>query len=392
MAEISRAAARRIALAAQGFLDPRPDPGTATARHLNRVINRVGVIQVDSVNVLARTQYLPFFARLGPYDRGRLDRLRDRSPRRLVEYWAHEASLIPPDTWPLLHFRRERAHREAWTGIRQIAEQHPRLADEVQEVIADAGPLTARECEARLEHQESRRREHWGWNWSAVKTVLEYLFWSGQITSCGRNQQFERRYVEPERLGLDTRAVDPHQAHVELIRIAARAHGVANARCLRDYFRLRRDESDRAIAELVATGELEQVTVPGLGASYLHAEARRPRRAHVEALVSPFDSLIWQRERTEALFEMRYRIEIYTPREKRVHGYYVLPFVFGDTLVARVDLKADRAADALRVQRLTWEPEAPAAARGALDAQLRLMADWLELSEIAGPTTAGHGR
>ncbi|MEW1977367.1 crosslink repair DNA glycosylase YcaQ family protein [Kocuria palustris] len=387
MTELTPAAARRIALAAQGFLDPRPAPGAVTARHLNRVIDRVGVVQVDSVNVLTRSHYLPFFSRLGPYDRARLDRLRDRSPRRLVEYWAHEASLIPLQTWPLLDFRRDRARDEAWGGIRRIAQEQPELVERVLAVVASHGPLTARQCDALVEHQVPGRGDGWGWNWSVVKTALEFLFWSGQIISSGRNQQFERTYVLPERilppeLLERSRRMDAHEAHVELIRIAARAHGVASLRSLRDYFRLRADESRAAVVDLVAAGELEEVTVRGLGPAYLHAEARRPRRAHVEALVSPFDSLVWQRERTEALFGMRFRLEIYTPAAQRLHGYYVLPFVYGDTLVARADLKADRAAGALRVQHLTWEPEAPGAAREALAAQLRSMADWLELSDV----------
>lgn len=384
MAELTVAQARRIALAAQGFLDPRPAPGAATARQLGRVIDRVGVVQIDSVNVLTRAHHLPFFARLGPYDRTRLDRLRDRAPRRLVEYWAHEASLIPPSTWPLLDFRRRRARQEAWGGMRRVAEDHPGLVQRVLEAVAAHGPLTARQCEALVDHDVPRRSGAWGWNWSAVKAAVEFLFWSGEITSSGRTPQFERLYALPSRLGLDTRPVDEHTAHVELIRIAARAHGIGSARCLRDYFRLRADASGRAIAQLVADGELEAVHVPGLGPSYLHAEARRPRAVHVEALVSPFDSLVWQRERTEALFGMRYRIEIYTPAARRRHGYYVLPFVHGDTLAARVDLKADRAAGALRVQRLTWEPQAPAQAVEALRRQLRLMADWLELTDVTG--------
>ena len=387
MTELTPAAARRIALAAQGFLDPRPAPGAVTARHLNRVIDRVGVVQVDSVNVLTRSHYLPFFSRLGPYDRARLDRLRDRSPRRLVEYWAHEASLIPLQTWPLLAFRRDRARDEAWGGIRRIAQEQPELVERVLAVVASHGPLTARQCDALVEHQVPGRGDGWGWNWSAVKTALEFLFWSGQIISSGRNQQFERTYVLPERilppeLLERSRRMDAHEAHVELIRIAARAHGVASLRSLRDYFRLRADESRAAVGPRHAG-----TPGPGRGPSPPPAhrpppDRRRPRRAHVEALVSPFDSLVWQRERTEALFGMRFRLEIYTPAAQRLHGYYVLPFVYGDTLVARADLKADRAADALRVQRLTWEPEAPGAAREALAAQLRSMADWLELSDV----------
>lgn len=391
MAQLTPAAARRIALAAQGFLDPRPAPWATTTRQLQRVMDRVGVVQVDSVNVLTRSHYLPFFSRLGPYDRALLDRMRDQSPPRLVEYWAHEASLIPPSTWSLLAFRRERARTEAWGGIRRIAQEQPELVERVLAVVAQHGPLTARQCDALVEHQVPGRADGWGWNWSAVKTAMEFLFWSGQIVSSGRTPQFERTYVLPEQvfsaqLLEQSRSMTAHQAHVELIRIAARAHGIASLRTLRDHFRLRADESRAAVVDLVAAGELEEVEVRGLGRAYLHAAARRPRTAHVEALVSPFDSLVWQRERTEALFGMRYRLEIYTPAPKRQHGYYVLPFVCGDTLVARVDLKADRAAGALRVQRLTWEPEAPAAARGALDAQLRRLADWLELSEVRGPS------
>ncbi|NHU85485.1 winged helix-turn-helix domain-containing protein [Kocuria sp. JC486] len=382
-ARITLPAARRIALAAQGFLDPRPEPGQVTVRHLNRVIHRVGVVQIDSVNVLTRSHYLPFFSRLGVYDRATLDRLRDRAPRRLTEYWAHEASLIPPSTWPLLGFRMERAKHEAWGGMRRVHQEHPELVDAVLDEVRRRGPLTARECDGALSMDVARREGAWGWNWSAVKTALEYLFWAGQITSAGRTTQFERRYVTPDKV-LPSRAnVDPETAHLELMRIATRAHGIGTARCLRDYFRLGAVESGRALDTLVASGELEMVEVPEWpGLVYLDPAARRPRKAEVESLVSPFDSLVWQRERTQALFGMRYRLEIYTPAQQRLHGYYVLPFVFGDTLVARVDLKADRVAGALIVKRCTWERDAPANARAALDRQLRLMADWLELDGV----------
>lgn len=382
-ARITLPAARRIALAAQGFLDPRPEPGQVTARHLNRVIHRVGVVQIDSVNVLTRSHYLPFFSRLGVYDRATLDRLRDRAPRRLTEYWAHEASLIPPSTWPLLGFRMERAKHEAWGGMRRVHQEHPELVDAVLDEVRRRGPLTARECDGALSVDVPRREGAWGWNWSAVKTALEYLFWAGQITSAGRTTQFERRYVTPDKVLPSRVKVDPETAHLELMRIAARAHGIGTARCLRDYFRLGAAESGRALDTLVASGELELVEVPEWpGLVYLDPAARRPRKAEVEALVSPFDSLVWQRERTQALFGMRYRLEIYTPAQQRLHGYYVLPFVFGDTLVARVDLKADRVAGALIVKRCTWERDAPANARAALDRQLRLMADWLELDGV----------
>ncbi|GAA2114098.1 winged helix-turn-helix domain-containing protein [Kocuria atrinae] len=380
---ISLPTARRIALAAQGFLDSRPAPGKTTARHLQRVINRVGVIQIDSVNVLTRSHYLPFFSRLGSYDRTKLDQFTDREPRRLVEYWAHEASMIPPSTWPLLGFRRERAKHEAWGGMRRVQQEHPELVQAVLAEVSARAPITARECDAAMTVDIPRREGAWGWNWSAVKTALEYLFWSGDITSAGRNAQFERTYVLPEHLGLPREPVDSETAHRELVRIAARAHGIGTARCLRDYFRLGAAETNRALATLVADGELEIVTVPGWSDRvYLDTSARIPRKAHVEALLSPFDSLIWQRERTEALFGMRYRLEIYTPAHRRIHGYYVLPFIFGDRLVARVDLKADRAFGRLLVKQCTWEPDAPPEALPALQHHLQSLANWLGLDDV----------
>lgn len=383
---ISLPTARRIALAAQGFLDPPPVAGKVSTRHLQRVINRVGVIQIDSVNVLSRSHYLPFFSRLGSYDRAKLDQLRDRHPRRLVEYWAHEASLIPPTTWSLMGFRMDRANHEAWGGMRGIQQEHPDLVQAVLTEVSERGPITARECKAALNVDIPRREGGWGWNWSAVKTALEYLFWSGKITSSGRNVQFERAYVLPEFLHLPREPVDPDIAHRELVRIAARAHGIGTARCLRDYFRLGAAETSRALASLVADGELEIVTVPGWSDRvYLDISARIPRKAHVEALLSPFDSLIWQRERTEALFGMRYRLEIYTPSHRRIHGYYVLPFLFGDTLVARVDLKADRLAGQLLVKRCTWESDAPTEAVPALRHHLQTLAHWLGLDEVVHP-------
>ncbi|KJK13153.1 winged helix-turn-helix domain-containing protein [Terrabacter sp. AAH1] len=388
---MSRAQARRVAIAAQGLLDPRPAPFTATMRHVQRVVDRVGVIQIDSVNVLTRSQYLPLFARLGPYDTGLLDRARDRAPRRLVEYWAHEASLVPPSTWPLLDFRMRAAAEKAWGGMRRILEERPDFVDVVQAEVEARGPMTAREVEVALEHDQPRSTAHWGWNWSEVKQALEYLFWAGRISSAGRTSQFERRYaalsatappaLRPAWTHRPGAEADPER-YVELVRIAARAHGVGTELCLADYFRIRREDARPAIARLVADGELVPVTVPGWKPAWLHADARLPRRAHAEALLSPFDSLVWQRERIHALWDFHYRIEIYTPAHKRVHGYYVLPFLFGDALVARCDLKADRAAGVLRCHRVSWEPGAPAEARPALVANLESMAAWLGLARI----------
>ena len=397
---LTRAQARRVAIAAQGFLDPRPEPFTATMRHVQRVVDRVGVVQIDSVNVLVRSQYLPFFSRLGPYDTALLDRARDRAPRRLVEYWAHEASLVPPSTWPLLDFRMRAAAEKAWGGMRRILEERPDYVDLVRAEVEARGPMTAREAEVALAHDQPRRTDHWGWNWSEVKQALEYLFWAGQISSVGRTTAFERRYAAlsatappplraawTERPGAEA---DPER-FVELVRIAARAHGIGTELCLADYFRIRREDARPAIGRLVAAGELIPVTVPGWKPAWLHAEARLPRRVHAEALLSPFDSLVWQRDRIHALWDFHYRLEIYTPAEKRVHGYYVLPFLHGDALVARCDLKADRTAGVLRCHRVTWEPHAPAQARPALLANLESMASWLGLGRVDLPVGEATG-
>ncbi|NYG07712.1 hypothetical protein BJ986_002199 [Phycicoccus badiiscoriae] len=390
--QLTRAQARRIALAAQGFAEPRPAPGTATMRHLQRVIDRVQIVQIDSVNVLTRSQYLPFFSRLGPYDTALLDRARDRAPRRLVEYWAHEASLIPPATWPLLDFRMQRALHDSWGGMQRVARDHPELVAAVLAEVTARGPLTSRQLEAALEHDLPRQRDDWGWNWSLVKSALEHLFWAGKVSSAGRTSQFERRYAVPERVlpgHLAAMAIDPaarpspEVAFTELMLIAARAHGVGTEQCLRDYFRLKPHQSRPALDALVAQGALVPATIEGWRRpAYLHPQARRPRTVTAQALLSPFDSLIWQRDRTAAIFGMDFRLEIYVPAPLRVHGYYVLPFLFGDELVARCDLKADRAAGVLRVQAVHWEPDAPQAARAALDQELALMAWWLGLSSV----------
>lgn len=391
--------ARRIALAAQGFADPRPAPFAATTRHLQRVIDRVGVIQIDSVNVVSRSHYLPFFSRLGPYDSSLLDRARDTAPRRLVEYWAHEASLIPPSTWPLLDFRMQRAERESWEGMAHVARQHPELVEAVYDTVMRAGPMTSREVELAVAHTPLGERTDWGWNWSVVKNALEHLFWTGRLTSGGRTSQFERRYADPAGVvprGLPQRdawldrsqRLPPEEAYVELVRIAAQATGVGTQVCLRDYFRLKGPQVQPAIDRLVADGELEPVTVQGWRRpAYLHVDARRPRRLHARALLSPFDSLVWQRERTEALFDFYYRLEIYVPAAKRIHGYYVLPFLLGDRLAGRCDLKADRARSALLVRSVSWEPSAPPEAASELGAELRSMADWLELDRVEHAST-----
>lgn len=390
---LSQAKARRIAIAAQGLADVRPKPGAATMRHLQRVIDRVGIIQIDSVNVVTRSQYLPFFSRLGPYDTALLDRARDVAPRRLVEYWAHEASLVPPSTWALLNFRMKRALAESWGGMQRVAREHPELVEVVFAEVVSRGPLTSREVETALAHDLPRDRSEWGWNWSLVKSALEHLFWSGRISSAGRTTQFERRYAPLERVlpkSVAVQSISPSlrppddEAFRRLMLIAATAHGVGSEQCLRDYFRLSPGQARPAIEALVASGDLIPVSIDGWKRpAYLHKNARVPRRIHAEALLSPFDSLIWQRDRTLALFGFHYRLEIYVPAAQRIHGYYVLPFLYGDSLVARVDLKADRTANVLRARAIHWEPGAPPEARPALDRHLQSMAGWLGLGSVA---------
>jgi len=381
---LSAAQARRIALAAQGFTDrlrERPPDGWA----LRRVFSRVGLVQIDSVNVLARAHYLPLFARIGPYDTAMLDRAAWQAPRRLFEYWGHEASLLPVATQPLLRWRMDGAHEDAWGGIRRVATEHPELVERVFETVAERGPISAGELAAL--NGDARRRSGPWWDWSHSKRALEWLFWSGRVTSA-RRRGFERLYDLPERVLpkaiVEAPTPDPADAQRELVRIASRALGVATERDLRDYFRLPAADARARVAELVEAGELRPVTVEGWGgaAAYLDPAARVPRRIDARALVGPFDSLVWERPRAERVFGFRYRIEIYVPAPKRVFGYYVLPFLLGDRLVARVDLKADRKAGLLLVQAAHAEENAPADTAGHLAEELGLMAQWLGLGGV----------
>jgi uncharacterized protein YcaQ len=390
---LTQAKARRIAIAAQGLAAPRPAPGTVNMRQVQQVIDRVGVIQIDSVNVVTRSQYLPFFSRLGPYETALLDRARDVAPRRLVEYWAHEASLIPPQTWALLNFRMKRALSDSWGGMRRVALEQPDLVQTVFAEVISRGPLSSRQLETAMERDLPRDKSAWGWNWGLVKSALEHLFWTGQISSAGRTGQFERRYASLERVlpkSVAVQSISPSlrptddDAFRQLILIAAKAHGVGTEQCLRDYFRLKPEQARPALRSLVASGDLVPVRVQGWKRpAYLYKDARIPRVVHAEALLSPFDSLVWQRDRTLALFNFKFRLEIYVPVGKRIYGYFVLPFLYGDTLVARVDLKADRAAGVLRAHAIHWEPGAPPEARSALNRELASMASWLGLSAVA---------
>jgi uncharacterized protein YcaQ len=358
-------------------------------RQLTATVERIGLLQIDSVNVLTRAHYLPLFSRLGDYDTTLLDRACGRAPRRFIESWAHVASLIPASTVPWLRFRQARfaAGEVLWSDIQRILDEQPDFVDSVLAELRRRGPMTSKETEVALEHDLPRRRDQWGWNWSMVKESLEYLFMSGAVGSAGRTSQFERRYDVIERVlpraVLAAPTPSPEEAFRQLTSIAARAHGIASEPCLRDYFRLRPEESKQAVAELVEEGELLPVKVEGWNRpTYLHRAARVPRSVSARALLVPFDPLVWRRERAEVLFDFHYRIEIYVPPAKRVHGYYVLPFLLGDQLVARVDLKADRAASALLVQSVHAEASAPAHTAAALHAELELMASWLGLSAV----------
>ena len=382
---LGSAAARRIALAAQGFGRERPVPGV-TMRQVQGMIDRIGLLQIDSVNVLARAHLLPLYSRLGPYDIGLLERASSRKPRRLVEYWAHEASFVPPETHRLLRWRMDRADQDAWRSVRAAAEQ-PELLESVIAEVDRSGPVTAGQVATAVDPDHVLEKKHWGWNWPPVKTALEYLFWSGQVTAAGRTPQFERRYDLPERvLPAAVHAAEAptgEEAIAGLLEISARAHGVGTERCLRDYFRLPARESKRAVEKLAAEGRLLPVEVEGFAApAWLHPEARRPRKVGTRALLAPFDPLIFERRRLEELFGFHYRIEIYTPKEKRRHGYYVLPFLLDEQIAGRVDLKSDRDGSALLVQAAWVEPDAPAHTATELAAELRLMAGWLGLETV----------
>jgi uncharacterized protein YcaQ len=380
---LSRAQARRIALVAQGFRDPRHT--VPTMRTFNRTLARTGVLQVDSVNVLVRAHYMPLFARMGPYDREMLTRASGgsgRTHRRLVEYWAHVQALMPVELWPVMQHRMD--HYRSLRGKWDFVSSRPELEASVLTAVRERGASTARE----LDDGGPVAKENWGWNWSETRKVLDYLYMVGELAIAGRNGQFEVRYDLPERviphhvLAMPVPSVD--EANVELVRRAAQSHGVGTELCLRDYYRMKPEPARAAIATLVEAGELLPVQVEGWRRqAYLHRDARLPRKVDARALLSPFDPVVWERSRTEHLFGFRYRIEIYVPEHRRVHGYYVLPFLLGDRLVARVDLTADRRGGVLQVKAAFAEEHAPGETAAELAEELASLAGWLGLDAVS---------
>ncbi|OHV61058.1 cytoplasmic protein [Mesorhizobium sp. LCM 4577] len=378
--KISLAMARRIALGAQGFNDPRPN-SVPDRRHLARVLSRTGLLQIDSVSAVVRAHYMPLYSRLGPYPLALLDNAAVTRKRAVFEYWAHEASFLPVETYPLMRWRMQRAEQgdEMYLGLAKWGRERKDMIDEIYREVADRGPIAASDIEGH------KGNGGW-WGWSEAKHAFEWLFWAGRITTAYR-RGFERYYDLPERVlpqaVLDLPVPSVEDAHRELLRISARAHGIATYGDLRDYFRLAPGDTKDRIEELVEAGDLLPVKVEGWDKpAYLHKDARIPRRIEARALLAPFDPVVFERTRTEKLFNFRYRIEIYTPAEKRQYGYYVLPFLLGDRIVARVDLRADRPASVLRVHAAYAEAGAPAETAAQLFDELKQMQAWLGLQAI----------
>ena len=372
--DLSNREARRIALAAQGFAD-RPPAGRVDSRHFDRLFDRVKVVQLDSVNVAVRTHYMPAFSRLGSYPRERFDAYA-YGRRRLFEAWGHVASLLPVEHYPLLRHRMEDAQSRSF-GREQRA-----YVDAIRREVAERGPLAVSD----LRDQGRNRSRPW-WGRSDGKLALEWLFATGRLATSRRGNfmrvyDLAERVIPPEVLAAPAPAT--RDAQRELLRLAARAHGIGDAGDLADYYRIRVPQARPLLRELVEAGELLEARVEGWDRpAYLHRDARVPRRIGASALLSPFDSLIWRRERTERLFGFHYRIEIYVPEPERQYGYYVFPFLAGDTLAARVDLKADRARGALLVRGAYLEEGCDAGAvAGELATNLQAMAAWLALGEV----------
>ena len=365
---------------AQGFgKPPAAKPGRT---QVLAAVRQLGLLQLDSVNVLIRSHYLPLFSRLGAYEREQLDRMASTAPRALVEYWGHEASLLPVETWPRLRWRMDeaRAGRGIWTGIAAFARERPAFIRRIRDEVRDRGPIAAGELSVGTKPSGA-----W-WGWSEAKRALEYLFWVGDLTSAGR-RGFQRLYDVPERVlpaGILGQASPARaEAQVDLLRHAARASGVATETDLRDYYRLPASDTKARLAELVEAGDLQPVTVEGWKQPGYLCKGVRTGDVEACALLSPFDSLIWNRPRTERLFGFHYRLAFYTPAHARSHGYYVMPFLMDGRLVARIDVKADRKAGALLVLAGHAEPgEDEARIADSLDPVLASLAGWLDLPQV----------
>lgn len=382
---LSAAEARRVALSAQGFGRPRPDaPGT---RQLNLAIARMGVLQIDSVNVFARSHYMPLFSRVGPYDTAALDRLLFARKAPYVESWAHVAAFIPASDWGLFAFRHEANREKYGTKPDSWFQKHAATVAWVRDELATRGPLRPAQIERDV---KEARRGPW-WDWDDVKNALEYLFLFGEVAIAGR-RGFERVYALAEQVIPAPGLVPVPRADAirELVRRAAQSYGVATASDLADYYRIKdRAAIAAALRELEDAGDVRPVTVAGWqsagrpATAWMHADAALPRRVDATAILTPFDPVVWFRDRAERLFDFEYRIEIYTPAARRRYGYYSLPVLIGDDIVGRVDLKADRAASTLLVQSAWWEHGKPADAAARLAEELRAAARWQGLDAIS---------
>ena len=373
-----------MTLAAQGFSRRLPD--AVASRHLHRAMDRLGVLQIDSVNVFARSHYMPMFSRIGDYDPALLDRLFLSRTTHYVEYLAHEAAFMPVEDWALWRFRMDDWTRRGDDPDRWM-HAHARTLDWVRAELRDRGPLRP----ADLRDDAPRERGSW-WDWDDAKLALEHLWRCGEVAIAGR-VGFERRYGLAEQIvpiEVLSQRIERADAVRELVRRAAQSYGVATVADLNDYYRLRDQAAVRtAVDELVDAGELEQVVVRGwerggrLLPAWRHTSASLPRRIDRAALLTPFDPVVWFRDRALRVFDLDYRIEIYVPAEKRRYGYYSLPVLVGDRIVARVDLKADRAASVLRVQSAWWEPHARPEDAGAIAGELARAAAWQGLERVS---------
>ncbi|MCU1507890.1 MAG: hypothetical protein JWQ12_155 [Glaciihabitans sp.] len=381
---VSAAQARRIALAAQGFGRPRgAAPGI---RQLDALIHRLGLLQIDSVNVFERSHYLPVFARLGAYEKADLDRLTFSTKARFTETWAHVASIIPVEDWPLWRWRMDWNRTRSENNPKSWIHANKPMLDWLRAELAEKGPLPA----GKIEHESNRSKGSW-WGWSDVKLGLEYLFFWGEVVSAGRTN-FERSYALAEQvLPSDVLNVAiPRDAAIrELLLRATRHHGIGTVGDIADYYRIMKTWSAPVLAELAEEGLIDPVTVQGWETNgrpltaYLDPTARIPRRLDAAALLSPFDPVVWERDRALRLFDFHYRIEIYTPAAKRVYGYYTLPILLDDQVVGRIDLKSDRQNRVLRVQSAWREPHAPPGFEQRLVPLLESTRDWQGLDSIA---------